>query len=390
VTTELNACKVLLVDDIKENINILVQALKNEYKLGFALDGESALTYARTQKPDLILLDIMMPGMDGFEVSRHLKSDPRTKNIPFIFITAIDEVENKTAGFELGAVDYITKPFEILEVKARVKTHLSLKVALQTLSRQNAQMRHSLSLAMEVQQNLIPASDPAVDGYDIAGKIIYCDETGGDYYDYLDMITTGSKRLGIVVGDVSGHGIPSALLMTTARAFIRQRASLPGSVAQIVTDANRLLSSDVKDSGRFMTLFFCCLDSQKNNIQWSRAGHDPAIVFDQKKNLFNELDGQGGLPLGVSAGSRYEESKWEVTPGQIIVIFTDGIWETRNLSGEFFGKQRLKNIIRDQADKSAQKILSSVISVIDNFRGAAQITDDMTIVVIKTDPPPVC
>ena len=157
-----------------------IQALKDDYKLGFALDGKSALKYAQTQKPDLILLDIMMPGMDGFEVSRRLKSDDRTKDIPFIFITAIDEIENKTAGFELGAVDYITKPFEVLEVKARVQTHLSLLCAHRQLAKQNKQMRHSLSLAMEVQQNLIPANDPENDEFDIAGQTIYCDETGGD------------------------------------------------------------------------------------------------------------------------------------------------------------------------------------------------------------------
>jgi sigma-B regulation protein RsbU (phosphoserine phosphatase) len=385
VTTELSKCKVLLVDDIKENINILVQALKDDYKLGFAIDGESALRYAQTQKPDLILLDIMMPGMDGFEVSRRLKSDHRTKDIPFVFITAIDEVENKTAGFELGAVDYITKPFEILEVKARVKTHLSLMVAHQKLAKQNAQMRHSLSLAMEVQQNLIPCIDPVMEGYDIAGRIIYCDETGGDYYDYLDMTTTESKHLGIVVGDVSEHGISSALLMTTARAFIRQRASLPGNVAKIVSDVNKLFSLDVKDSGRFMTLFLCYLTSPDKCIHWSRAGHDPAILFDPENDTFSELGGKGGLPLGVSSDSKYEESKHDIAPGQIIVIFTDGIWETRNSSGEFYGKERLRLIIRSHAPESAQDILNAVIDSIELFRGTPGMKDDMTVVVIKAE-----
>jgi sigma-B regulation protein RsbU (phosphoserine phosphatase) len=384
MTTELGKCKVLLVDDIKENINILVQALKDDYKLGFAMDGENALKYARTQSPDLILLDIMMPGMDGFEVSRKLKSDPTTKDIPFIFITAIDEVKNKTAGFELGAIDYITKPFEILEVKARVKTHLSLMVAHQKLAIQNEQMRHSLSLAMEVQQNLIPSLNPVIEGFDIAGKIIYCDETGGDYYDYIDMEDSGQNRLGIVVGDVSEHGIPSALLMTTARAFIRQRASLPGSVAQIVSDVNKQFSLDVKDSGRFMTLFFCCLNSHDNSLRWSRAGHDPAILFDSQSNLFSELGGKGGLPLGVSSDSKYTELKHDIAPGQIIVIFTDGIWETQDISGEFYGKKRIKQIIQNHANESSQSILDAIFDSIEQFRGELSKKDDMTIVVIKS------
>ncbi len=384
MTIELNKCKVLLVDDIKENINLLVQALRDDYKLGFALDGESALRYAQSQKPDLILLDIMMPGMDGFEVSRKLKSDHRTKNIPFIFITAIDEVENKTAGFELGAVDYITKPFEILEVKARVKTHLSLMVAHQKLFIQNEQMRHSLSLAMEVQQNLIPVSDPKMDEYDIAGKIIYCDETGGDYYDYLDMTTTDSKQLGIVVGDVSEHGIPSALLMTTARALIRQRVSHGGTVAQIVSDVNKRFSLDVRDSGRFMTLFFCSLANSPKTIHWSRAGHDPAISYDPQQDIFSELSGKSGLPLGVSSDSIYEESIQNIKSGQVIVLFTDGIWETQSISDEFYGKQRLRSTIRSHAHESSRKILNAIIDSAADFRGKTGVKDDMTVVVIKS------
>jgi len=384
LTAALSTCKVLLVDDIKENINVLVQALKEDYKLGFALDGKSALKYAQTQKPDLILLDIMMPGMDGFEVSRQLKSDDRTKDIPFIFITAIDEIENKTAGFELGAVDYITKPFEVLEVKARVQTHLSLLVARRQLAKQNKQMRHSLSLAMEVQQSLIPGDDPDNEVFDIAGQTIYCDETGGDYYDYLEIKQDGSDRLAVVVGDVSGHGIPSALLMASARAFLRQRASLPGTIAQIVTDVNRQFTRDVKDSGQFMTLIFCCLDTQKKRVTWSRAGHDPALLYDCQQNTFSELIQSGGLPLGICENTEYEELSLDIKAGSIMVLFSDGITESRDASGEFYGKERIKQVIQQQADKSSKEILKAVIASVEQFSGRIAKQDDATVVVIKT------
>jgi sigma-B regulation protein RsbU (phosphoserine phosphatase) len=383
VTAALSTCKVLLVDDIKENINVLVQALKDDYKLGFALDGKSALKYAQTQKPDLILLDIMMQGMDGFEVSRRLKSDDRTKDIPFIFITAIDEIENKTAGFELGAVDYITKPFEVLEVKARVQTHLSLLVARRQLAKQNKQMRHSLSLAMEVQQNLIPANDPENDEFDIAGQTIYCDETGGDYYDYLEMTQKNSECLAVVVGDVSGHGIPSALLMASARAFLRQRASLPGSVAQIVTDVNRQFSMDVKDSGQFMTLIFCCLDIKEKRVTWSRAGHDPAILYDPRQKTFSELIQIGGLPLGISENTEYEELNLDIKAGSIMVLFSDGITESRDGSGGFYGKERIKQVVQKQADKSSREIRNAIVKSVEQFSGRTAKHDDATIVVIK-------
>ncbi|MBF0102104.1 MAG: hybrid sensor histidine kinase/response regulator [Desulfobacterales bacterium] len=131
---------ILIVDDAKENIDILFQALVDDYELSVAVDGESALEYVSTNPPDLILLDIMMPGMDGFEVCRRLKKDPETSAIPVIFLSAMNELESKTAGFESGAVDYVTKPFEILEVKARVKTHLDLRNALKTINQYNKQL----------------------------------------------------------------------------------------------------------------------------------------------------------------------------------------------------------------------------------------------------------
>lgn len=128
-----NECLVLIVDDVKTNINLLTAALKQEYKIGFALDGEHAIEFAVTQKPDVILLDIMMPGIDGYEVCRRLKANPATRDIPVLFVSGMDDIENKTLGFSIGAVDYITKPFRILEVKARIKTHLTLKLALEEL-----------------------------------------------------------------------------------------------------------------------------------------------------------------------------------------------------------------------------------------------------------------
>lgn len=134
---KLSNCKILLVDDTKTNIDVLVQTLRNDYKLGVALNGVKAIEYAKTRVPDLILLDILMPGMDGFEVCRKLKEDPITKDIPIIFITAMDDPTHKTRGFDVGAVDYITKPFDVAEVKARVKTHLSLKIAQEALKIQN-------------------------------------------------------------------------------------------------------------------------------------------------------------------------------------------------------------------------------------------------------------
>jgi sigma-B regulation protein RsbU (phosphoserine phosphatase) len=377
----LSECKVLLVDDIKENINVLVQALKSDYKLGVALNGKAALDYAKKQQPDLILLDIMMPGMDGFEVSKRLKADPDTRDIPFIFITAIDEVENKAKGFENGAVDYITKPFEITEVKARVKTHLSLLTAQKALARQNEQMKYSLSLAMEVQQNLIPQRGPGLEGFDIAGMIQYCDETGGDYFDYIPG-NSNDEKLHIVVGDVSDHGIPSALLMTTARAFLRYRAALPGNVVDIIKDVNRLFIEDVRESGRFMTLFLLSLEPKEKTMSWVRAGHDPGMLYSPEEQRFEMLEGKG-VPLGISTDAVFKEHKKELSAGQIVVLFTDGIVEAQNRDKQFFGKERLQQVIRGNGHLGARQICDLIFDTVKTFLGSQPINDDLTVVVIK-------
>lgn len=243
-------------------------------------------------------------------------------------------------------------------------------------------MSQSLALAREVEQNLLPRTDPRINGLDIAGKSIYCDETGGDYYDYLYGSEHEEGKIGIVVGDVSGHGIESALLMTTVRAFLRQRSSMPGTVSAIVSDVNKELTWDVEESGRFMTLFYSKIDTKKKIILWVRAGHDPAIVYDSKTDSFEELAGRG-LPLGIFKDSSYKELQRPLEPGQIIVIGTDGIWETHNPQGDIFGKEALRNIIRSQAQQPAREILRAVIDALEDFRSSGAQEDDVTLVIIK-------
>ncbi len=244
-------------------------------------------------------------------------------------------------------------------------------------------LRRSLDLAKEVQQNLLPKTDPVVAGLDIAGKSIYCDETGGDYFDYLDSSELGEKKFGVLIGDVSGHGIPSALLMATARAFIRQRATRSGSIAEVVSDVNRQLTRDVEETGRFMTLFFLLIDQARGNLQWVRAGHDPALCYDPATDGFDELRG-AGIALGVDDGWQYSANeKSGLKKGQIILLSTDGIWETRNPAGNMFGKDPIHKIIRQMSGASAGDIVAAIIAELETFRQHGLPADDITLVVIK-------
>jgi sigma-B regulation protein RsbU (phosphoserine phosphatase) len=248
--------------------------------------------------------------------------------------------------------------------------------------KERQRMQQSLNLAMEVQQNLLPRDDPEIEGLDIAGISLYCEETGGDYYDYLMTGENGQKKICVVVGDVADHGIPSALLMTTARAFLRQRASRSGELDHVVSDVNRQLTRDVEDSGRFMTLFICEIDRNNNVIHWVNAGHDPAMIYNREAGTFEELVGNS-LPLGVSETAAYQKFDKKITPGQIIMMGTDGIWESQSPQGEMFGKERFKDIIRNNAGRPAKDIIQAVIEEVDRFCHPLEKVDDVTLVITK-------
>jgi sigma-B regulation protein RsbU (phosphoserine phosphatase) len=245
-------------------------------------------------------------------------------------------------------------------------------------------MRRSLEFARKIQQTLLPKDNPKVKSLDIAGKSVYCDETGGDYYDFLKLKEDGNEKIGVILGDISGHGIPSALLMATARAFIRQRSFLPGSLTEIITDINVLLCADAMESNSFMTLFYAIIDTYTNSIKWIRAGHDPAIVYDPKSDNFEELVGPAGIPIGVVPDWHYEEDeKTGLEKDQVIVISTDGINETLNPQNKMYGKEPVLNIIRKNKNGTAEQILKAIIADLNRFRKGRDFQDDVTLIVIK-------
>jgi sigma-B regulation protein RsbU (phosphoserine phosphatase) len=244
---------------------------------------------------------------------------------------------------------------------------------------EHLRMSRALGVAKDVQQSLLPHDDPTLQGFDIAGTSLYCEETGGDYYDFIDI---KDGRLAVVVGDVSGHGVSSALLMATARALIMLRASMPGPAASIINDVNKHLSLDTYDTGNFMTFFYCELTAADRQVRWVRAGHEPALIYDPDTDEFDELKGQGPA-FGLDYTFEYEEFQRTFSPKQVILIGTDGIWEMRNEAGEMFGKERLMEIIRSHSSVTAKQVLASITDALKRFRGSQQPEDDVTMVVIK-------
>jgi len=244
-------------------------------------------------------------------------------------------------------------------------------------------MKQALDFAMEVQQNLLPKDQPQTKGLDIAGRSIYCDETGGDFYDFLDIGSQPSDRIAIAVGDVSGHGISAALLMASVRAFFRSRVRQPGSVAEIVSDVNHLVAEDTGETGQFMTLFYAEIAPDQKTLRWVRAGHDPALYYDSATKQFEELRGDG-MALGIDSDLKYEENSISgLSAGQILLLGTDGLWETQNEKGEMFGKERLKMLMRQHAHTPAENILTCIINSWKDFQHSVKPEDDITLVIVK-------
>jgi phosphoserine phosphatase RsbU/P len=243
--------------------------------------------------------------------------------------------------------------------------------------------KKAIVLAGEVQKSLLPQEAPFIQGLDISGKNISCDEIGGDYFDFLMRIGAPEGQLTVAVGDFSGHGVDSALLMTTARAFLRMRSSQPGTISDIVADMNRHLTEDVFETGKFMTLFYLTIDVDRRHIEWVRAGHEPAWLYDTDEDCFHELKGPG-MALGIDEKYAYRSNqRTGLKAGQLLIVGTDGIWEGHNRAGEMYGKHRFQEVIRQNATSSAETILDSVFQEQILFTQDTKTEDDLTLVIIK-------
>lgn len=244
-------------------------------------------------------------------------------------------------------------------------------------------LKNDMALAMEVQQHLLPGRPPAMEGMDIAALSLYCDETGGDYFDFLEFAQDDASHADIVIGDVTGHGVSAALFMATGRALLRGRAVGQPGPGALLTEVNDLLCQDTHLTGRFITLFFLRLDRGAKEMVWCRAGHDPGMLYDPAADAFELLQGSG-IPLGAVPDWSYEEMRrpWLI-PGQVLVLFTDGIHEARSPADGMYGKERMEAVIRREAAGPASAIVNALVADLKEFKAGLPLEDDVTLVVIK-------
>jgi phosphoserine phosphatase RsbU/P len=334
--TELSAKKtILIVDDTPINIGVISGALKDSFATKVANSGEKALAIAAGKdKPDLILLDILMPEMDGYEVCRRLKADPDTRDIPVIFLTSQTDAEDETKGFEVGAVDYIHKPFSAAVVKARVRTHLMLREAHAQIARQLVEINTELEMARQIQLSILPSSTPKISGLDIVARYIPMTSVAGDFYDF---IVVDEKHVGILIADVSGHGLPAALIASMLQVALTAQVRHASEPGKVLAGLNQALCG--KFQHNFVTAAYVYVDLEENIVNYGGAGHPPLLLWRKSTARSSQLL-ENGLVMGQFEEATYDSLQVPIEPGDRFFLYTDGILESANPAQEEFGTER--------------------------------------------------
>jgi serine phosphatase RsbU (regulator of sigma subunit) len=377
--------KVLFVDDDPKVLAGIRRQLRKKVPIETVDSGSAGLAVIAARGPfAVVVTDYCMPEMNGIEfLARVRKAAPDTVRM---LLTGSADLHAAIEAVNQGNIfRFLTKPCSPEQLIEALNASIRHYRRTRQEHEFNQRSRRWLDQAVEIQKNLMPRSVSGLSGVDICGRSIYCDHAGGDYYDYFEKNTSGGPKLDLVVGDVSDHGLPSALLMAAARAFLREAASRSVSVSNVVESVNRQLSRDVQATGRFMTLFFAEIDVPRRSIHWVRAGHEPALLYEPRSEEFFELKGPGGLPLGVLEDAVYEEYERELAPGQMIAIGTDGIWEARNTEGRMFGKRLLQSLMCEHAARPAVEIVQRVLESLTQFLFPLALQDDATLVIAKME-----
>lgn len=350
------------------------------YIVSLAADGFSGLAQAQAQnRPDLILLDVQLPGMDGFTLCRTLQTNPYTSNIPVVFLTARAAMEDKLTGFNTGGIDYLTKPFKMTELKARIKNFL----AHDALSRQQGarDMAATIKQAADLQKSLIPTKIPAICGLDLCARYRPASHISGDFYDFF---VRPDGQLVFTAADISGKGLPAAMTMSAVRTALRGPARLLSGPAAVLSQANDNLYDDLTEINKFSTVFMGFYNPATRQVTYANAGHSPVIYYpagEQARILESD-----GPPLGVLPTMLSQNHQLTLNPNDVLMICSDGFNEAENQDGAFFGREQLLSAVTHLAHKPAGQIVSALFEQINAFAAGRAQLDDQTLIVLKGEP----
>jgi len=382
---------VLIVDDNPNNLKVLGTILsKNGFKLTIAQNGKDAIHSSQKRTLDIILLDILMPEMDGFEVCQHLKTNEKTKDIPIIFLSALTQSEDKVKAFKAGGLDYITKPFFEEEVIARVNIHVENNQLLKALSHSNRQLEKKQSLldddlkaAAEIQKCLLPKKNLSIKGIDIDWQFNPCSMIGGDIFNIVPLDNT---TIAFYIIDVSGHGVPSAMVTVSVSQMLQENSGLiknsnneivsPEKVLQALDDAYPIQRFD-----KYFTIFYGIMDVSTGKLTYSSAAHPPPIRICSTQKI-DTLD-KGGTIIGLGGMIPFEKGEIVLNKNDQIIFYTDGVTECRNDSSEFYGDQRLMRLVKSTTNMPVKETIQIIYDDLMHFSENTQPRDDISILGIK-------
>ncbi|MBI1924832.1 SpoIIE family protein phosphatase [Candidatus Poribacteria bacterium] len=403
-TADLTNAKILIVDDIPANLNVLRQTLETEgYRIVAAPNGTVALQVADRTRPDLILLDVMMPEMDGFETCRRLKASAATAEIPVIFITAKDDMGSIVEGFKVGGVDYITKPFRQEEVRVRVHTHLTIKRLQDGLREANQQIQaknealerayaqlaadnlrktEELETARRIQQGFLPVSTPELPYLEIAAFQKTATEVGGDYYDFFPK---DDGKLVIAIGDATGHGVGASLMVSATKMALRltDEPNLVKKISKINTHLKQINSYPRLNMA--LTLIELAYDENSGDVQIKAAGGGmPPLYILRADGKVEEMMIEG-VPLGAMERVKYGFTEFRLEPSELLICMSDGLPERMNDAGEPFGYAQIVTELKKagKTEKRAQEIMEILVRASDEWSNKTPQDDDVTLVVLK-------
>jgi len=380
--------KILVVDDVPQNIRLLELSLKAEgYQVIPAYDGEEALEKVKTNEPDLILLDVMMPGMDGYEVCRRLRSDKKTRTLPIVLITAYDKgLDKKLEAVDIGADDFIEKPFKRIEVLARVRSLLRVKMLQDELVIANQRMEDELNMAREVQQAFLPQGYPDITALEFSSDYIPTFLVGGDFFD-IEKLSSGMVE--VFISDVMGHGPQAAMITGVIKTLLTQLSTSLASPAYLLSQINERFHNLISASGlpMFVTAFCMLIDTNKGRCIFSSAGHPAPYLIKNNPASVEELSVEAGSALGMIPNALYENQEHELNNEDMLFFFTDGLPELMSRDNTQFGHGELMKAMFNNTHLSPQAFVEALKSAADAFADGLDLMDDMTLLTVKFKQP---
>jgi sigma-B regulation protein RsbU (phosphoserine phosphatase) len=372
---------ILVVDDTPTNLQVLVRTLEGSgHRILAAKDGATAIDIATRAKPDLMLLDVMMPGMDGFEVCRVLKSKPETRHTLIIFLSARGEVADKVSALALGAVDYITKPIQAEEVLARVAVHLSRQHLTRELRRSRDRLDKELAGAAQMQRQLLPPQLPSHHAISFGSYYQTSRHAGGDYYDVLPLY---GDRIGILVADVSGHGAPAAIVMAMIRAVVHSYPGVPDDPPKLLRYINSHFDF-LWETPMYATAVYAVIDPSTRTMKMSSAGH-PAPLKTSSSGSVESVPLENAMCLLWHEMHDVPCIEIPLQKDDRFLFFTDGITDRQSTDGTMFDLERLSAALAKHRERTPPEIATAIVAELDAFSAGQEPDDDQTLLVAAID-----